>query len=111
MWHGGGGWSSVELRKKVTQDGGQGCSLGTHSIRGAAPLSQIPVEGRVINCCDMTTCHFHALPWNNRKTIHTDDVPCSVAMFVNGEGALRCILSMSPKVLPYSILYSSSQPT
>ena len=49
------------------------------------------------------------LPVNNGKTFRVDWVLSRVAMMVDRDGALRCSLSLSPRVLHDSHIYSPGQ--
>ena len=45
------------------------------------------------------------------EIVHADVMPRSVAMVIDGEGALRCSLSLSPKVIADCPMYSFAQST
>ena len=51
--------------------------------------------------------HF---PAHNGKAVHIKRMSCRLAVLVNEEGALKCFLRLSWKLLPNSPIYSSSQP-
>ena len=74
---------------------------------------QIPVEGRVIDSYEHhlldgpgNPVWFHA---NNGETVHTDAVPCSMTMLLNGGGSSKMLLKSVPKGPPKFPMYSSSQ--
>ena len=48
------------------------------------------------------------LPNHNGEVVHPDVMTCAVGMVINGEGAMRCSVSLSPRVSTDSPLYSSS---
>ena len=50
------------------------------------------------------------LPIYYGEAVKFDGMPCCVSMIINGEGALRCSLYLSPKVLSVSPMYSILHP-
>ena len=80
---------------------------------GQLVFSQVPVEGWVIdadkhgllNCPGDTVC----LPVYNGETVHMDTVSFGLAVLVDRGGGSEVYFSLSPKVLPDSLIYSSSQ--
>ena len=53
-------------------------------------------EHSLLNCPEETL----GLPVNNGEIVQLDGMMCGVSMVVDGEGALRCSLYLSSKVLP-----------
>ena len=49
------------------------------------------------------------VPTQYGEIVHTDLMTWGVTMVIEGEGALRCSLNLSPEVLATSPMYSSSQ--
>ena len=81
---------------------------------GQLKVAQVVTEGLVIDSSEHSLLdgsgnimHF---PTNIEETVHFDVKPLGITMFINRGGALRYSLSLSPKVLPGSLIYSSSQP-
>ena len=52
-------------------------------------------------------------PWNSvhsGEIVHLDGMTCGAGLVIDGEGALRCSLYLSPKVLPVLPIYSTIHP-
>ena len=82
---------------------------------GQLKLAYVPIEGWIIDpdvqglldgSCDVV---FH--PTYYGKVVHTEVMTCGVTMDISGDGNLRYSLSLSPKVLAESPMYSSSYST
>ena len=56
-----------------------------------------------VSCCAL------CLPLDYAETVWADWMSCGAGVSVDGDGVLRCSLSLSPNGLPVSPMYSSGQ--
>ena len=71
-------------------------------------LSYVPVEGWVIDSAIHGLLEGHDDAYDG-EAINAGKMSHSLTILVDGEGLLRCSLSLYPKVLPNSPMYSSLQ--